>query len=84
VNVVAVAHAYRAQPSVPSEKQDQRGSGLSTGDTYKYWRMCGQDGYDTMEWISQQPVRPLAAINFRRVLADLHRPPAAARFLISH
>jgi len=37
--------------------QDQRGSGRSRGeDDYKFWRYCGQDGYDTMEWITAQYV----------------------------
>ena len=28
---------------------------MSDDDTFKYWRYCGQDGYDTMEWIATQP-----------------------------
>lgn len=34
---------------------DARGAGKSEGDLYAWGRVDGQDGYDVIEWIAQQP-----------------------------
>jgi predicted acyl esterase len=34
--------------------QDQRGTGISRGDNFGFWRYDGPDGYDTMEYLTAQ------------------------------